>query len=212
MCLLASTSVGEAALPGDAKAQQLVQRRQVLEHKFDALTRNTSRFRRYIREGELRTSLCRHCHGADGISDRPGVPHLAGQNPVYLVEQFERFASGEREEYVMNGLAGWLLEPDMIRLAAFYSSLPLGPDAEAAVELVNRGGPLYRRLCVECHGADGRGETGRARLAGQRPDYTAKVLREFRQDERHHPVMSEIAVGLSDHDIEALAAYTAKLP
>jgi cytochrome c553 len=187
-------------------------RRQVLERKLDSLVRNEDRFRRYIQEGELRTSLCRHCHGAEGVSQRPGVPSLAGQDPAYLVEQFERFASGEREEFVMSGLADGLGEADMIRLALYYASLPLGPEAAGEPELANRGGPIYRRLCTGCHGADGRGGEGYARLAGQRADYTAKMLRQFQRAGRHHPLMSRISVGLSDREIDALAAYTAELP
>jgi cytochrome c553 len=38
------------------------------------------------------------------------------------------------------------------------------------------------------------------------------MLRHFQQAGRHHPLMSRIAVSLSDREIEALAAYTAKLP
>jgi cytochrome c553 len=38
------------------------------------------------------------------------------------------------------------------------------------------------------------------------------MLRQFQQAGRHHPLMGRVAVGLSDWDIEALAAYTAKLP
>ena len=212
--ILGLAAAGLAAEPSarGAAAADGELRRQVLERKLDALVRNEDRFRRYILEGELRTSLCRHCHGPEGVSQRPGVPSLAGQDPAYLVEQFERFADGEREEFVMSGLADGLGESDMIRLALYYASQPLGPEAGSDPELADRGGPIYRRLCTGCHGADGRGGDGYARLAGQRADYTAKMLRKFQQAGRHHPLMSRISVSLSDREIEALAAYTAKLP
>jgi cytochrome c553 len=204
---LSAEPAARGSVPADGEL-----RREVLERKLDSLARNEDRFRRYILEGELRTSLCRHCHGAEGVSRRPGVPSLAAQDPAYLVEQFERFADGEREEFVMSGLADGLGESDMIRLALYYASLPLGPEADVEPHLADRGAPIYRRLCTDCHGADGRGGDGYARLAGQRADYTAKMLRQFQQAGRHHPLMSRVAVGLSDRDIEALAAYTAKLP
>ena len=44
--------------------------------------------RRAVYEGELRATLCKACHGADGNSVREGTPSLAGQDPVYLVDQF----------------------------------------------------------------------------------------------------------------------------
>lgn len=209
--LAAAGLSAEPASQGSAPADGEL-RRQVLERKLESLARNEDRFRRYILEGELRTSLCRHCHGAEGVSRRPGVPSLAAQDPAYLVEQFERFAAGEREEFVMSGLADGLGESDMIRLALYYASLPLGPEADIEPQLADRGAPIYRRLCTGCHGADGRGGDGYARLAGQRADYTAKMLRQFQQAGRHHPLMGRVAVALSDRDIEALAAYTAKLP
>lgn len=209
--ILALFAPALAAEPAALDTEEM-DRRQVLERKLDSLARNEGRARRYIREGELRTALCRYCHGPAGVSERPGVPSLAGQNPVYLVEQFERFAAGERRQFVMNGLADGLEEGDMIRLALYYASLPLGPDAEAHPELADQGEPIYRRLCIRCHGVDGRGEDGYARLAGQRADYTAKMLRELQDAGGHHAQMGRVAVALSEREIQALAAYTAKLP
>ena len=143
---LSAEPAARGSVPADGEL-----RREVLERKLDSLARNEDRFRRYILEGELRTSLCRHCHGAEGVSRRPGVPSLAAQDPAYLVEQFERFADGEREEFVMSGLADGLGESDMIRLALYYASLPLGPEASGEPELADRGGPIYRRLCTGCN-------------------------------------------------------------
>jgi NosR/NirI family nitrous oxide reductase transcriptional regulator len=49
-------------------------------------------------------------------------------------------------------------------------------------------------------------------LAGQKEEYLAIQLRAFRGGERSNPLMSPMAAGLSDTDIENLAAYFSSLP
>ena len=58
-----------------------------------------------IRMGKERAILCNQCHGEDGNSKTPDVPNLASQNPKYLLEQIEKFATGSRKNYVMNALS-----------------------------------------------------------------------------------------------------------
>ena len=74
-----------------------------------------------------------------------------------------------------------------------------------------RGELVYKSACVRCHGRDGRGELGYARLAGQRPDYVVKRLREFLGGSAAAADQA-MAGGLSETDMEAVAAYTATLP
>lgn len=45
-----------------------------------------------MRAGRNRALLCSYCHGDDGNSVKPEVPNLAGQNPVYLLDQIGKFA------------------------------------------------------------------------------------------------------------------------
>jgi cytochrome c553 len=82
-----------------------------------------------------------------------------------------------------------------------------------------RGAQVHRRfLCGSCHGADG---TSPSRvyphLAGQRAEYTWKVLRDYRAGRRDEgdpraEVMVELARELSDGDIRDLAAFYARRP
>jgi cytochrome c553 len=63
--------------------------------------------------------------------------------------------------------------------------------------------------CQACHGLD----DGLARipqaphLAGQNETYLVKALRDYRSGARKDPMMSVVAAGLSDREIEDLAAY-----
>jgi len=66
--------------------------------------------------------------------------------------------------------------------------------------------------CAGCHGADGKGNPALKfpSLAGQHADYVVKMLKEFRSAARNNDkqaVMRDSAKGLTDLDIDALAAY-----
>lgn len=75
-----------------------------------------------------------------------------------------------------------------------------------------RSGKARAQACTVCHGALGLSMVPNApHLAGQPEIYLAEQLRSFRSGKRQHEVMSVIAKGLSDRDIEDLAAWFASL-
>ena len=49
---------------------------------------------------------CAGCHGANGISNAPAYPNLAGQKAAYTAKQLVDFASGDRIDPTMNAMAG----------------------------------------------------------------------------------------------------------
>lgn len=100
--------------------------------------------------------FCVRCHGETGVSRMPLVPNLAGQNAYYLLEQIERFASGERNDHIMTPLARQLAPDDRALLAFYYASQRPRPHAIEAT-LKERGEARYRQVCVACHGSDARG-------------------------------------------------------
>lgn len=216
--LAAATAWGTGAPPFPGSHGEvspgLEQRKQELQEMLDTLERNQDRFERFMAEGRIRTTLCRKCHGADGVSLTPGMPSLAGQNPVYLMEQFDRFADGRRRDFLMQGLARSLSDRDKLRIAVYYASLPPAQTVAGDWRLLARGEMVYESACIGCHGGDGRSALGYAKLAGQRPDYVVKRLREFRERRREgaNATMAGQTGGLSDADIEAVAAYIANLP
>jgi cytochrome c553 len=62
--------------------------------------------------------------------------------------------------------------------------------------------------CVGCHGKDGKSNNPQyPNLAGQKKLYLVKALKAYRDGGRQDPMMSSFAKGLSDEDIEDLAAY-----
>ena len=66
--------------------------------------------------------------------------------------------------------------------------------------------------CAACHGPAGVSITPMwPNLAGQKEAYLIKQMKAFRDGTRTDPAMSPMATGLSDADIENLAAYYAGL-
>ncbi len=159
--------------------------------------------------GERRTIFCRICHGKDGNAVRPGVPNLAGQNPVYLLDQFQRFSDGRRYDYTMTSLASAFSTEEKIYLALYFSQMTPKPAENVDAAQWARGKVIYETACMQCHGKTGRGEKGYARLAAQKADYIVKMLKEFRRytGRRSNPYMSAVVIRMTDQEMADVAAY-----
>ena len=81
-------------------------------------------------------------------------------------------------------------------------------------------GKAKSQTCVACHGSDGNSTiTTYPKLAGQHTKYLEKQLKDLKlgmtsggKQGRYDPVMSGMAMPLSDEDIADLSAYYASLP
>jgi cytochrome c553 len=64
-------------------------------------------------------------------------------------------------------------------------------------------------VCAGCHGADGNSGINPLwpKLAGQHPQYIEKQLKDFKAGNRSDPLMSPMALPLSEQDMADLAAY-----
>ncbi len=73
-------------------------------------------------------------------------------------------------------------------------------------------GKAKSMACGACHGQAGISNNPMwPNLAGQKEAYLAKAMRDFKSQARKDPVMSGMAMGLSEDDIKNLAAYYASL-
>ncbi len=69
-------------------------------------------------------------------------------------------------------------------------------------------GKAKAMVCAACHGADGTSATDMwPNLKGQKAGYLVKQLKAFKDGSRKDPTMAGMAAGLSDDDINNLAAY-----
>ncbi len=164
--------------------------------------------------GKRATFLCVHCHGENGVSPLDYVPNLAGQNPVYLLTQIEKFGDGRRKDEFMSGLVKVLKPEDRFNIAVYFATQPVSVPPSKDAHLEQIGAKHFARACVGCHGAQARGTREVARLAGQQPVYVRNALRGYRQAAgvRSDPRMTGVAKKLSDPDIAALAAFLSTLP
>jgi len=79
-----------------------------------------------VAAGKARANAaCAVCHGPQGLSMQPNVPHLAGQPEIYLAEQLRNYRSGKRPHEVMAVIARPLTDQDIDNLAQWYASLQL---------------------------------------------------------------------------------------
>ena len=96
-------------------------------------------------------------------------------------------------------------KPGLMRMAGILAAL-LAASPSMAADLA--AGRAKAMQCAVCHGANGMATVPDVpNLAGQSEIYLAKALRDFKSGARKNEVMSMMAAGLSDADIENLAAY-----
>jgi cytochrome c553 len=171
--------------------------------------------------GQAKSAVCAACHGPDGNSPNPVWPSLAGQHAAYITRQIAAFKAGEREDALMSSFAAQLSDADAADVAAFFESQtrqPRGADP-ALVELgarIYQAGDADRGIpgCIACHGPAGNGNplAGYPVVSGQHATYIANTLRAYangtrRSDASINNMMQEIAAGLSDEEIDAVASY-----
>jgi len=163
-------------------------------------------------EGRKAAFFCANCHGDNGISKYPDVPNLAGQNPVYLRNQIDAFATGKRKNEFMQGLVKMLDERSRQAITHFYASTPVTPMI-APGPLAERGAVLYAKNCARCHQADARGAEGFPRLAGQQQDYLRINLKRYltQSGERLYTPMTAAVTMLGQENFEAVTQYLASL-
>jgi cytochrome c553 len=198
---------------GPVDSEEASQLRQMLERRIAEITKHKRQYQAMVREGKNRTVLCNTCHGPEGLAIEPLTPNLAGQNPAYIVDQFQRFGDGRRNDYLMSNLAKTFSLEDKIKIALYYSSMTMMPSGGGDPTLLEEGERIFKSTCVSCHGVDGRGQEGYARLAGQRYDYVIKMLKEFRNrtGRRTNVWMTSVAIRLNDQDMRAVATYLSNL-
>lgn len=69
------------------------------------------------------SGTCVSCHGANGISNVPMYPNLAGQKETYLVNALKGYQNGTRTDATMKAMAAGLSETDINNIAAYLASL-----------------------------------------------------------------------------------------
>ena len=127
---------------------------------------------------------CAACHGEGGITRRPGIPSLVGQDPQYLVPAMKAYATGQRKHDLMRLVLSGMGDAEMRNIASYYArqipdraKTPLIGDASA--------GKSATALCANCHGDRGVSVAAAwPSLAGQDAQYLADAIQGYKTGSR----------------------------
>jgi len=180
--------------------------------------------------GADKSGLCQGCHGATGNSEDATFPRLAGQYQSYIAKQVNDFQKGIRANNdTMAGMAATVSSvQDALDIGAYFQSQKMvdKPLAPVDKKLAAQGEKIfYDGLpdknvygCVNCHGERGKGKAPNISvfpvIGGQHRDYIIKELTDLRAGTRANDpagMMQNIAKGLTDEEIKALANYLSSL-
>ncbi|MCY7318319.1 MAG: c-type cytochrome [Ramlibacter sp.] len=163
--------------------------------------------------------LCAACHGANGRSDMPLTPVLAGQPAFYSITQLFLFREGRRSNQAMTAVAKTFTDDDMRGFSEYIGTLPPVPAPPSATApdkaRMDKGLALAQQhKCVFCHGADFSGGQQVPRIAGQREDYLKMSLRGFHDGTRpgYTQAMTAAVSQIPLEDLDTLAYYVARFP
>jgi len=159
-------------------------------------------------QGKALAAACADCHGADGNAKDAGTPSLAGQQPHYLVAAIQEYHQGDRKIGVMKSQLRDSDRLDLENLALYFAAQT--PTQRAAAK---RGDPAVGEpltaMCGGCHGAGGvSSDAATPSLAGQDPQYLVDAIKAYRKT-RQNWGMQRYVAGLSDKDIDHIAAFYA---
>src|SRR5579859_248383 len=158
---------------------------------------------------------CLACHGETGQSRIENTPSLGAQQPAYTLIQLFMFREKLRKSEIMNQMAKDFTDDDLRTVSDYLAALPKPQAAEnGAIDRMQRAQVLAQKEhCNSCHNADFSGRDNIPRLAGQREDYLAKTLREYKNNTRagYDGTMSEVLQPVTDAEIADLAYYLAHL-
>src|ERR1700733_13393306 len=165
---------------------------------------------------EERVAPCLACHGEKGQSETENIPSLGAQQAPYALIQLFMFREKLRVFEPMNEMTKAFTDDDLRTFSDFIATLPKpSPPADAGdpARLQRAQALVQQQHCDSCHNADFSGRDNVPRLAGQREDYLAKTMREYKDNSRHgyDGTMAEVLQPVTPEEIADLAYFLARL-
>ena len=169
-----------------------------------------------VTEGkQVADTMCASCHGIRGISNQKGVPHIAGQRPVYLHLEMKVYQAGGRSNKGMTNAVKYMNDDSIMKVSAYYASLEPA-DPSGSVKAVASGpnlvsaGKAAAAGCGGCHGEAGISTTpGMPSLIGLDPKYFIAAINAYKGGQRKHDMMKTLVSGLSEADLNNIALFYA---
>jgi cytochrome c553 len=163
-----------------------------------------------------RAAPCLACHGEKGQSETENIPSLGGQQAPYALIQLFMFREKLRTFEPMNEMTKAFTDDDLHAFSDFIATLPKpSPPADPGdpAQLQRAQALVQQHHCDSCHNADFSGRDNVPRLAGQREDYLAKTMREYKDNSRHgyDGTMADVLQPVTTQQIADLAYFFARL-
>jgi cytochrome c553 len=163
-----------------------------------------------------RLATCLACHGENGQSNTPLTPSLGAQPAFFLNIQLFMFREKIRAVPLMNQMMQGVSNNDLKALATAIAKLPPPKPPEGAADAARMDATrtlAEQNRCNICHGTDYAGGENVPRIAGQREDYLAKTLREYKSNTRrgYDAAMADVLHSVSDEQIGDLAYFLSRL-
>jgi cytochrome c553 len=163
-----------------------------------------------------RAAPCLSCHGEKGQSETENTPSLGGQQAPYALIQLFMFREKLRVFEPMNEMAKAFTDDDLRAFSDFIATLPkpaLRADPGDPARMQRAQALIQQHRCNSCHNTDFSGRDNVPRIAGQREDYLAKTLREYKDNSRHgyDGTMAEVLQPVTVEQIADLAYFLARV-
>ena len=157
-------------------------------------------------------ALCVACHGANGNSQIPTTPSLAGQPKVFIENQLVLIREGIRDIPQMKGLLDKFKDEDFVVLGQYFSEqkpIKTATDALNQASYLRGQETSKKMLCGTCHLPNYGGQSQIPRLAGQHEAFLKLALKQFRDNPGpgRDSNMTAAAYGLKDSDIDDLSHF-----
>ncbi len=165
---------------------------------------------------QVALTMCASCHGISGVSTKKGVPHIAGQRPVYMHLELKTYQAGKRGNTTMTNTVKYMNDDAIMHVSAYYASqdsadpLPAPAKAPAAKPSALSAGKEAASACGGCHGESGVSKMpGMPSLVGLDPKYLLAAMGAYKSGERKHDMMKALVSDLSEAEINSIALFYA---
>ena len=163
-----------------------------------------------IAAGKKASRQCVGCHGLKGNSPVPSIPSLAGQNTSYLIDAMQTYKKGTRKNRMMRDAIKQVNNKTIIDIAAYYASQTPTKSSSTSKRKFTplEDGEKIATVCNACHGKNGNSTQAEIpSLTRLHPTYLRTAIKNYKNGNRRHKVMSTLVAYLSDVEIDKVALY-----
>ena len=162
---------------------------------------------------EMMANTCTGCHGANGVSNGPATPSIAGISQDYFIENMEGFSNGDIPSTIMGRIAKGYSGEEIALMAGYFAEqafVSAPQDSDAA--LAEKGAKLHEEFCESCQKERGQKPKKKGILAGQWSPYIRQEMHNFFSEKRDMSrLMGKRMKKIGKENIEAMVHFYASV-